>query len=886
MIRVKNKQVIRTLSKRSLQVSQTRNLIATLAIALTALLFTSLFTIVGAVLHSFEQATFRQVGGDAHGSFKDISWEQVQELSSDPLIKKWGARLIVGMPREAPFNKTHVEVSYMDEQCAKTSFCMPTHGNLPKEGTNQMACDTRILKLLGIEPQIGAEITLSYEIFEDSNRTKIEDTFSLSGWWAYDEACPANMAIVPRSYAEEIKKQSTSPNLNLNKGPWDLYIYLDSTLHIRQDLITILEKYGYQNENEGEKDYVDIGVNWAYMGVQLSNQMDISAIIAIILVLILISLTGYLIIYNIFQISVTNDIRFYGLLKTVGTTGRQLRQIIMRQALYLSLWGIPIGLIIGWLVGNVLAPVLIANFNVGKAYMTAKPWIFILSSLFSLVTVLISCAKPGRMAGKVSPVEAVRYTEANSLKKVKRHGNFGGKMHHMALANLGRSKKRMVLVILSLALSVVLLEMTVVFARGFDMDKYLSTKVVSDFIIGNADYFQVGKSLFSSDLALSQEDINRIQSQGGITEGGLIYGKSFNAQTFVSEDWFRKNYSYNDSQTLDIIIADREHNDKGELSDDVQLYGMDTYPLNQLKVLEGDLRDLAYPEKKAIAAVYRTDDYDQPREETNWAKVGDQVTVRYVDKWKYIDTVTGKEIEDLALTNHHYVVLADSYREETYTVVACVTMKYSMSYRYHSSAEFIMGSEIFKQDSGTADIMTYLFDTTKEEKTSMDEFLKQYTSQIAPTLDYETKETYVKEFEGIRQLFLLMGGVLSFIVGLVGLLNFLNATLTSIVSRKREFAMLQSVGMTGKQLKKMLAWEGILYVGLASMVSLLLSVVIGPLLGQVMENILWFFTYHFVIFPVLIVMLLFILLGSTLPLGVYHFASRQTIVERLRQAES
>ena len=71
---------------------------------------------------------------------------------------------------------------------------------------------------------------------------------------------------------------------------------------------------------------------------------------AIAAVLLLILFTGYLIIYNVFQISVTNDIRFYGLLKTIGTTGRQLKRIIRYQALALSLAGIPVGLLLGWLV--------------------------------------------------------------------------------------------------------------------------------------------------------------------------------------------------------------------------------------------------------------------------------------------------------------------------------------------------------------------------------------------------------------------------------------------------------------------------------------------------------------------------------------------------------
>ena len=129
---------------------------------------------------------------------------------------------------------------------------------------------------------------------------------------------------------------------------------------------------------------------------------------AIAAVLLLILFTGYLIIYNVFQISVTNDIRFYGLLKTIGTTGRQLRRIIRYQALALSLAGIPVGLLLGWLVGAGLTPAVIGRLNGVTNVVSVNPVLFAASALFALVTVLLSCRKPGRMAAKVSPVEPMR----------------------------------------------------------------------------------------------------------------------------------------------------------------------------------------------------------------------------------------------------------------------------------------------------------------------------------------------------------------------------------------------------------------------------------------------------------------------------------------------
>ncbi len=122
-----------------------------------------------------------------------------------------------------------------------------------------------------------------------------------------------------------------------------------------------------------------------------------------------------------------------------------------------------------------------------------------------------------------------------------------------------------------------------------------------------------------------------------------------------------------------------------------------------------------------------------------------------------------------------------------------------------------MNDQTFIQDTGTDSVMYYAFDTTDEANGAMENFLADYTENVNPQFDYESKSTYAAEFEGMRSMFLLLGGALSGIVGLVGVLNFFNAILTGIITRKRELAVLQSIGMTGKQLKTMLVCEGLLY---------------------------------------------------------------------------
>lgn len=884
MIQVRNGKAISNIARKSLSANRGRNLVAICAIALTTLLFTALFTVAGTLMDSFQQQTFRQVGGDMHGTFKDISWEQVQKLQDDPLIVSSGMRLLVGIPQEAPFNKMHTELSYMDETCAKGYFCTPTHGALPKEGTNEIACDTRVLELLGVAPQLGAKITLPYTVGLSSAGPSATGTFTLCGWWEFDEASQAAMAIVPRSYAEEILSGYQSAGPGDDTGKWDLNVYLKSSAHIQDDLNEILVRHGYQGVDPQSKNYVDTGVNWAYLGAQFSSKADPATLMGMAALLALIVFTGYLIIYNIFQISVSNDIRFYGLLKTIGTTGKQLRAVIRRQALALCVAGIPIGLLLGWLVGRALSPEVLSTLDTYKeTEASANPLIFAAAAVFSLMTVLISCAKPGRAAGRVSPVEAVRWTDGGGeepAKKVRCARQVTPRS--MALANLGRSKRRTILVVLSLSLAVVLLEMTCTFANGFDMDKYLDKFVVSDFILGSADYFSTAN--LGGAEGLPEEAVEAVESQGGVT-GGRIYGKNGGTEEFVSEERYRAKYGvWNDSAALDNMVKSTERNNAGLLSDSMDLYGMEDYPLRKLTVLDGSLDPLKDPSQNAIAAVLLTDDYGKPEQDTNWARVGDLVTVRYVDQYAYIDRVTGQSVDPQKAQNG-YVKRAVSYHEVTYTVAAVVTMRNSMSYRFYGADEFVLGAEAFRRETGVQNAMTYLFDTDEKNDAAMENFLETYTKQINPTLDFESKRSYTSQFTGFRDMFLLIGGALSAVIGLVGILNFLNAVLTSILSRRRELAILQAVGMTGTQLQTMLIWEGEFYALLAAAVSLLLCLAAGPLMQKALDGVLWFFTYRFTIVPALIILPVFLLLGALLPLISYRSISRRSVVERLREAE-
>ena len=887
---VSNRKCVRNLSLKSLWAAKTRNIVAVLAIALTTVLFTSLFTIALSINEGFQQSNFRQVGGFSHGGFKYLTEEQFHELREDPLIDQWGLRRFVGMPDEVPFNKSHVEIGYSDANQAHWMYCDPAEGRLPEEGTNEAATDTYVLELLGVEPELGAEFTVTFLV----DGTPVTETFTLCGWWEYDEAIVANHILIPLSRAEAILAEAgVTPGQAEDgmTGSWNMDVMLKSgARHIERDLDQILANYGYQSQSLDQEGFIRTGVNWGYTGAQLSGNLDPATVLAIAAMVLLIVFTGYLIIYNVFQISVAGDIRFYGLLKTIGTTPRQLRRIIRQQALALSLGGIPLGLVVGWVVGRWLTPVVVSRLNGVVPVTSVSPAIFLISALFALVTVLISCRRPGRLAGKVSPVEAVRYTEGGGKtgKSRRRAGRGKVSLPGMAWANLGRSRGKTVLTVTSLALAVVLLTVTVIFTRSFDMDKYIANFTASDFIVADAGQFQTGGDAFNADMALPQTVVEQIDAQGGITEGGKIYGKTSPAEEFVTEDYYRASKGWwGTPEQLDQKVRLMDRNEAGLLADNAQLYGMEPFALDHLKVLEGDLSKLYEPGGRYVAAVYSDDDYGRPEMDSHWARLGDTVTLRYVEEYEYYDPDTGEVYpEDMDLSQVNWASRAVKYRDVDYEVAALVTMPFAFSYRYFGSDEFVMNDRTFLQDTGTDGVMYYAFDTTEEANPDMEAFLADYTENVNPQFDYESKAFYAEEFESFRTMFSLLGGALSFIVALVGILNFFNAIFTGIMVRRREFAVLQSIGMTGKQLKIMLVYEGLFYALGAVAAALALAVVLSPLLGAALSSLFWFITYRFTMAPILAVLPVFALLGVLVPLAVYRTVSKRTIVERLRETES
>ena len=205
-------------------------------------------------------------------------------------------------------------------------------------------------------------------------------------------------------------------------------------------------------------------------------------------------MSGYLLIYNVLYIAVTKDINFYGLLKTIGTSPKQIKKIVKGQALRLSLIGIPIGLALGGIISFIVVPAVMGLFfsGVSATAMPTKvsfsPIIFILTALFSFLTVVLSCRKPAKIASNISPVEAMRYTGSTVRKQKKnRRTTNGGKLYKMAWYNVFRDRKRAVLVFLSLFMGIITFLSVYTFVDSLKVENYIDRYAPNDFELQNVN---------------------------------------------------------------------------------------------------------------------------------------------------------------------------------------------------------------------------------------------------------------------------------------------------------------------------------------------------------------------------------------------------------------
>ncbi len=846
-----NGAAIKKLSGRYFKSNKSRNIIAVIAIVLTTVLFTTIITLGSGLMDTVHDQNIRKAGGEGQAVLNYISDEVYEDVAGSPLIDRIAyAKAISYRLKNPGLERWRSDLWYMDDTALEFAHYTPTTGRLP-EAENEIIADTKTLDALGVPARIGETVSLTYEV---KGKTYTTD-FTLCGFWETDSLSNIGRLIVSEAFVEAHSDilTYTYPVDNDYSGVVSAYVMFKGRGDIEARLHQLLSETGYTCDTMGgsnqDSNYVIARVSPAYQSGALTDNpaMLLSGIVGVALIIV----TGYLIIYNIFQLSVIQDIQSYGQLKTLGTTKRQIRRLIGRQALRLSLTGIPIGLLAGFLIGRSLIPFLMN----GTSYtadagikVTVNPLIFIGSTAFALFTVFVSVRRPAKIAGTVSAIEAIRYTENDTAAFGKRRAKdrratHGAKLHFMALANLGRNRKRTVLVIASMTLSLVLFNTVFTLSGGFDIDKYIAKFMDTDFVISNADYFQYQVEKSENDL--SGSFIEAVKQNNCFEDGGRLYSSWMLEEPFSTEH--HAFFSYNKDQKGNPYIS---------------LYGADDFLLNNMEAIEGTIDLEKLKSGKYILLSVDCDDDGTIMDSPN-ISVGNTVRINHLKAEELSTTITD---------SYDFIILAKVRANEN-----------TATTRNTGESRFYLPTDMFLPLCDNPHLVNFSFDVKEGTEAEMEEFLNSYIDSVEPGMDFESKATYVSSFDDLTSLIITIGGALSIIIGIIGIANFVNSVLTSVITRKKEFAMLQSIGMTGRQLKSMLSFEGLYYAVGTIITSTVLGVLFSVVVVKGISSGIWFFTYRFVIWPMLVIYPFLILLTVAIPALLYRQITKVSIIERLRQ---
>ena len=836
-----NMKLIKHLSKSSLKANKKRNIAAVLAIVLTTMMFASLFTIGTNIISALRTQNIRTMGSDGHAAVKYIDDTIYNELKSDSSIKEISYGMVIADKIGNPeLDRRQIEAWYMDDTGLKFANCTPTEGSIPI-AENEVLMDTKTLDDLGLPHEIGTQVSL--EFYRKGN--EYQENFILSGYYESDPLLNIGRIFVSEKYrqahsSELINTYTVDGSL---AGTVSSYVMFKDTFDLPGKLDSLITKHGYQwsenIQNPETMNVIEASISPAYQsnGIVDDPIMLLSFVVAIAFLVF----TGYLLIYNIFQISVIQEVHFYGQLKALGTTKRQLKHFIVKQAASLSLVGIPVGIVLGYFFGCVLAPMVLTGLEVSsdiKAENHASPIIFIGAIIFSAITVWISTYKPGKAAANVSPMEALRFNDVSGNAKKERNSTNGGKIYRMAWSNLWRNRKRTILSVVSMVLGLVLFNTVFIFSQSLDVNKYIAGKLNSDFLVGNSNYFSM--QYYWKDAGIQDELLMGLEMQNGFEAGGRIYY----ARPYDGDMNRLEGFSVQSSNPSNYSI----HTDGYPRAD---VYGIEPFISSNLKVLEGELNLENFETGNYIVQGILD---DEPATEF---QIGDKIKLNY------------------------YNEKTNAYETKEYTLLAKVKADYSNTSRATTGITFYLPKDEYLSTVQNQSIMSYAFNSTDDSEQQFENILISFGEQTGE-LQFESKMQLAEEFAGMTKSLTIVGMALSLLIGFIGVVNYANSLITSIIVRKRELSMLQSIGMSGKQLKLLLVLEGLYYVIGTVIGTLVLSVIISFVIMQPIINSLTWFQFNFTLIPLLAAYPVLVVLAITIPLITYFAMAKESIVERLR----
>lgn len=535
----------------------------------------------------------------------------------------------------------------------------------------------------------------------------------------------------------------------------------------------IAQNLGYKPVNDSNY-YHEVNYNdnlLALSGVSNYSNMIDSMAWVIIIILSLVSIACIIVIYNSFAISVMERKKQFGLFSSIGATQKQLRHTVFFEAFIVGIIGIPLGVLSAYLgIGIVLMIVnkLLPNMFDFPLVLATYPLFIIIPIIFMIITILVSSFLPARSASKVSPIEAIRLNDDIKIKskklKTPKIIKLFGVEGEIAYKNMKRNKKKYRITIISLFISIVL------FVSFSSLLKYGLTSAYDFTELPKYEY----AASFSSD---KQESIDSIINQVLKIDGIKKYS-IYNQANFLTDN--------NDYFTKEVLEMANTDNDRIS----VNLLSLDNKSYEEYK------KQIGLTSNQPILL----NTYSYIKYSDNSRK---QITVTPYNKISSLEIRTFDEKNSFKLDNIYSTSILPFGIEETYLGIMTIIVDNNTYNELKTDNNYYSSMYVLADNYDEFD---KLLDSESKENILTDD-VSVYTTNIKKELQLLSNIVFVIK--------LLLYGFIS-LVTLIGVTSVINTINTSIALRKKEFAVLRSIGLTPKGFNKMMLFE-CLFFGLKSL---------------------------------------------------------------------
>lgn len=833
MLANNNGAVIKKLAGNSVRANRRPFAVLIFAIALSAFMLFSVLT-VGLSYLELSRLQDTRLHGSEHDAavMNGFTEKQKEILSGNPSVRSVGVQAycghVIGTDADDTVNVAFLwgDRTFWEEQKAPARTGM--RGRYP-EAWNEVLAAKEVLEECGIGALgVGDCFSMTYE---DNTGIHIEE-FVISGIWDGYGGDKGNFYVSEEFYRQSGYELAADGILQLKfKGN-----YVPGwTIDRLEDSLELSRQQVFQ-----PTDYIE---------------RSLTVLAAVLGLCFIICLSAYLLIYNILYMSVSGKIRYYGLLKSLGMTKRQLVLFLRRQMMAAAMGGIAAGVAVGALFSLSFVPYImkVSGISLGDTGSDFHPEVLALSVSVTGAAVFCGIRMPVRMAADVTPVEAARYRKDAAMYDgdtgISRAGKRrkGGLCRRLAKEQLWKDKKRTAVVFLSLGASLIVFccLTTVVVSQG--KRTVYPNYWDADFILYNNT--QTMEDISSLQQALDGKLISEVRETDGVAEVHAVKGVPvvfpYDAGGF-SDCWIRGYAERKPYLSCTETVSDYEENPE-------KYYGM----------LKGiDEEEFDYLNTTLGNAVDKRDFLDGKTAVLQYAgfELADGLTdgtVRFS---------LGEEEQEIRIGAVNY---GDYYGA---TVNAGANLIVSEKYLESLCTEpYVLSLNIRYEES-------YDEDTEKEIKNLVQR------SKYSKDLHYISKYDEMKTIQDSQSGMLEAGMVTSVLLLLVGMLNYVNTMTVSMQSRKLTFSVMESVGMSGRQIKKLLIWEGLLYAG----GSLLLTATAGMGITYLVFQSMNYMEIPFAVpvLPFLCAGLAVTVICAVIPVVTYKRTVKgRSIAERIREFE-